>query len=211
MLLRCPGAKKAAVEPLAPERCHGNSGPSPGANLPVEDRAPLALSPGKEAKVSSIGTRLNREHYLANSTEPTMSESVAATHPAHTSQTSPAKPPTTRVLRDLSVLTGGQGGDGTLTVSDLLARYFHSQGMYVYNSRSVLSRIRGGYAALLRSAGQTAALRPCGRPPGPCPSAPTMPRRRSRSCRAETRRSPTDSSWAGAVSSPDTLSHQRRR
>ncbi len=76
-----------------------------------------------------------------------MSESVVAAHPEHASQTTPSQPPVTRVLRDLSVLTGGQGGDGTLTVSDLLARYFHSRGMYVYNSRSVLSRIRGGYAA----------------------------------------------------------------
>ncbi len=50
-------------------------------------------------------------------------------------------------LKDLSFLTGGQGGDGTLTVSELLARYYHSQGLHIYTSRSVLSRIRGGYAA----------------------------------------------------------------
>ncbi|MCL4324654.1 MAG: 2-oxoacid:acceptor oxidoreductase subunit alpha [Candidatus Thermoplasmatota archaeon] len=60
---------------------------------------------------------------------------------------STSNPRTPQVLKDISVLTGGQGGDGTLTVSDLLARYFHSQGLYVYNSRAVLSRIRGGYAA----------------------------------------------------------------
>ncbi|MGI0150729.1 MAG: 2-oxoacid:acceptor oxidoreductase subunit alpha, partial [Thermoplasmata archaeon] len=49
-------------------------------------------------------------------------------------------------LTDLSVLIGGQGGDGTLTVSDLLGRYFRRRGLYVYTSRNVLSRIRGGHA-----------------------------------------------------------------
>jgi len=49
-------------------------------------------------------------------------------------------------LADLSVMIGGQGGDGTLTVSDLLGRYFRKRGLYVYTSRNVLSRIRGGHA-----------------------------------------------------------------
>jgi 2-oxoglutarate/2-oxoacid ferredoxin oxidoreductase subunit alpha len=49
-------------------------------------------------------------------------------------------------LTDLSVMIGGQGGDGTLTVSDLLGRYFRKRGLYVYTSRNVLSRIRGGHA-----------------------------------------------------------------
>jgi 2-oxoglutarate/2-oxoacid ferredoxin oxidoreductase subunit alpha len=49
-------------------------------------------------------------------------------------------------LTDLSVMIGGQGGDGTLTVSDLLGRYFRKKGLYVYTSRNVLSRIRGGHA-----------------------------------------------------------------
>jgi len=49
-------------------------------------------------------------------------------------------------LTDLSVMIGGQGGDGTLTVSDLLGRYFLKRGLYVYTSRNVLSRIRGGHA-----------------------------------------------------------------
>ena len=49
-------------------------------------------------------------------------------------------------LTDLSVMIGGQGGDGTLTVSDLLGRYFRKSGLYVYTSRNVLSRIRGGHA-----------------------------------------------------------------
>lgn len=43
-------------------------------------------------------------------------------------------------------MIGGQGGDGTLTVSDLLGRYFRLRGLYVYTSRNVLSRIRGGHA-----------------------------------------------------------------
>lgn len=54
------------------------------------------------------------------------------------------RPPTE--LSDLSVMIGGQGGDGTLTVSDLLGRYFRKCGLYVYTSRNVLSRIRGGHA-----------------------------------------------------------------
>ncbi len=49
-------------------------------------------------------------------------------------------------LADVSVMIGGQGGDGTLTVSDLLGRYFRKRGLYVYTSRNVLSRIRGGHA-----------------------------------------------------------------
>jgi 2-oxoglutarate/2-oxoacid ferredoxin oxidoreductase subunit alpha len=49
-------------------------------------------------------------------------------------------------LTDVSVMIGGQGGDGTLTVSDLLGRYFRKRGLYVYLSRNVLSRIRGGHA-----------------------------------------------------------------
>jgi len=43
-------------------------------------------------------------------------------------------------------MIGGQGGDGTLTVSDLLGRYFRKRGLFVYTSRNVLSRIRGGHA-----------------------------------------------------------------
>ncbi len=51
------------------------------------------------------------------------------------------------------MLIGGQGGDGTLTVSDLLGRYFRLKGLYVYTSRNVLSRIRGGHAdASIRAA-----------------------------------------------------------
>jgi 2-oxoglutarate/2-oxoacid ferredoxin oxidoreductase subunit alpha len=55
-------------------------------------------------------------------------------------------PPAPIDLADLSVMIGGQGGDGTLTVSDLLGRYLRKRGLYVYTSRNVLSRIRGGHA-----------------------------------------------------------------
>ncbi len=55
-----------------------------------------------------------------------------------------ARPPIE--LTDLSVMIGGQGGDGSLTVSDLLGRYFRKCGLFVYTSRNVLSRIRGGHA-----------------------------------------------------------------
>ncbi len=58
----------------------------------------------------------------------------------------PARSGRPKELSDLSVLIGGQGGDGTLTVSDLHGRYFRKRGLYVYTSRNVLSRIRGGHA-----------------------------------------------------------------
>ncbi|MCI4327727.1 MAG: 2-oxoacid:acceptor oxidoreductase subunit alpha [Thermoplasmata archaeon] len=58
----------------------------------------------------------------------------------------PGTPSPPKELSDLAVMIGGQGGDGTLTVSDLLGRYFRKRGLYVYTSRNVLSRIRGGHA-----------------------------------------------------------------
>ncbi|EQD56805.1 pyruvate flavodoxin/ferredoxin oxidoreductase domain-containing protein, partial [mine drainage metagenome] len=65
-------------------------------------------------------------------------------------------------LDDVSVMIGGQGGDGTLTVSDLLGRYFRTQGLYVYASRTVLSRIRGGHAdaSVRASRNPVAAVKP---------------------------------------------------
>jgi 2-oxoglutarate/2-oxoacid ferredoxin oxidoreductase subunit alpha len=63
-----------------------------------------------------------------------------------TVESGPAGPQPPIELTDLSVMIGGQGGDGTLTVSDLLGRYFRKTGLYVYTSRNVLSRIRGGHA-----------------------------------------------------------------
>jgi len=61
-------------------------------------------------------------------------------------QSGPGVPRPPLELSDVSVMIGGQGGDGTLTVSDLLGRYFRKRGLYVYTSRNVLSRIRGGHA-----------------------------------------------------------------
>jgi len=63
-----------------------------------------------------------------------------------TAESGPGAPRPAIELADLSVMIGGQGGDGTLTVSDLLGRYFRKRGLYVYTSRNVLSRIRGGHA-----------------------------------------------------------------
>ncbi len=74
-----------------------------------------------------------------------MTVSAARTTPiAGESPAEPAPPPPE--LADLAVMIGGQGGDGTLTVSDLLGRYFRKRGLYIYTSRNVLSRIRGGHA-----------------------------------------------------------------
>jgi 2-oxoglutarate ferredoxin oxidoreductase subunit alpha len=70
----------------------------------------------------------------------------AARTVTHVTEAERADRPPTSGLSDLSVIIGGQGGDGTLTVADLLARYFRRQGLYVYTSRNVLSRIRGGHA-----------------------------------------------------------------
>lgn len=47
---------------------------------------------------------------------------------------------------DISIMIGGQGGDGTLTVVNLLGRVFRDNGLNIYDARNVLSRIRGGHA-----------------------------------------------------------------
>lgn len=70
----------------------------------------------------------------------------AAQAPVHGVETSPARGRATTELSDVSVIVGGQGGDGTLTVVDLLGRYFRKRGLHVYTSRNTLSRIRGGHA-----------------------------------------------------------------
>ena len=60
----------------------------------------------------------------------------------------PAKPH----LEDLNVIAAGQGGDGSLTVVNVLADVLRSSGMRVYTERDVLSRIKGGItAATLRA------------------------------------------------------------
>ena len=51
------------------------------------------------------------------------------------------------ILRDdIALMIGGQGGDGTLTVVNLLGRVFRDIGLNIYDARNVLSRIRGGHA-----------------------------------------------------------------
>ncbi len=50
------------------------------------------------------------------------------------------------VKDDISLMIGGQGGDGTLTVVSLLGSVFRSLGLNIYDARNVLSRIRGGHA-----------------------------------------------------------------
>ena len=51
------------------------------------------------------------------------------------------------ILRDdIVLMIGGQGGDGTLTVVNLLGRVFRDIGLNIYDARNVLSRIRGGHA-----------------------------------------------------------------
>lgn len=47
---------------------------------------------------------------------------------------------------DIAIMIGGQGGDGTLTVVNLLGRVFRDIGLNTYDARNVLSRIRGGHA-----------------------------------------------------------------
>ena len=54
---------------------------------------------------------------------------------------------TDSVLKDdISIMIGGQGGDGTLTVVSLLGNTFRNLGLNIYDARNVLSRIRGGHA-----------------------------------------------------------------
>ncbi len=52
----------------------------------------------------------------------------------------------TKLLNDISIMIGGQGGDGTLTVVSLLGHVFRNIGLNIYDARNVLSRIRGGHA-----------------------------------------------------------------
>ena len=52
----------------------------------------------------------------------------------------------TLVRDDITIMIGGQGGDGTLTVVNLVGRVFRNLGLNIYDARNVLSRIRGGHA-----------------------------------------------------------------
>jgi 2-oxoglutarate/2-oxoacid ferredoxin oxidoreductase subunit alpha len=51
-----------------------------------------------------------------------------------------------KLRNEICIMIGGQGGDGTLTVVNLLGRIFRNIGLNVYDARNVLSRIRGGHA-----------------------------------------------------------------
>jgi len=61
-------------------------------------------------------------------------------------QTTEVSEPRVVHLEDLKVMVGGQGGDGTLTVINLLSHALKQIGAYTYDTRNVLSRIRGGHA-----------------------------------------------------------------
>ncbi|MHB2037319.1 MAG: 2-oxoacid:acceptor oxidoreductase family protein, partial [Nitrososphaerales archaeon] len=54
--------------------------------------------------------------------------------------------PKTVVKDGICIMIGGQGGDGTLTAVSLLGNAFRNLGLNIYDSRNVLSRIRGGHA-----------------------------------------------------------------
>jgi 2-oxoglutarate ferredoxin oxidoreductase subunit alpha len=54
-----------------------------------------------------------------------------------------------KVVSDLDVMVAGQGGDGSLTVINLLARLLSGRGFHLYSARNVASRIKGGHAAAL--------------------------------------------------------------
>ncbi len=49
-------------------------------------------------------------------------------------------------IDDVNIVVSGQGGDGSLTVTNMLAEMLRDRGMGVYTERDVLSRIKGGRA-----------------------------------------------------------------
>lgn len=49
-------------------------------------------------------------------------------------------------LTDLSLIVGGQGGDGSLTLATLFADLLRARGFHIYSEREVLSQIKGGPA-----------------------------------------------------------------
>ncbi|NNL85368.1 MAG: hypothetical protein HKP27_06925, partial [Myxococcales bacterium] len=50
-------------------------------------------------------------------------------------------------IDDVNLVVSGQGGDGSLTVTNMLGDLLRDRGMGVYTERDVLSRIKGGKAA----------------------------------------------------------------
>ncbi|MBI4696536.1 MAG: 2-oxoacid:acceptor oxidoreductase subunit alpha [Gammaproteobacteria bacterium] len=62
------------------------------------------------------------------------------------------RPETRLPVEDLNIIVAGQGGDGSLTVINLLATVLQQSGLKVYTERDVLSRIKGGLtSATLRA------------------------------------------------------------
>jgi 2-oxoglutarate ferredoxin oxidoreductase subunit alpha len=59
---------------------------------------------------------------------------------------------TQRKLDDINVMVAGQGGDGSLTVANLLGVLVGRNGFRMFTSRDVASRIKGGHAAALMRA-----------------------------------------------------------
>ncbi len=59
---------------------------------------------------------------------------------------------TQRKLNDINVMVAGQGGDGSLTVANLLGVLVGRSGFRMFTSRDVASRIKGGHAAALMRA-----------------------------------------------------------
>ncbi len=52
-----------------------------------------------------------------------------------------------RAVDELSVMVAGQGGDGSLTLVNLLGDLLAGRGLELYQARNVASRIKGGHAA----------------------------------------------------------------
>ena len=50
---------------------------------------------------------------------------------------------------DITVMAGGQGGDGSLTVVALMSRALLKRGYHIYRTNNIASRIKGGHAAAL--------------------------------------------------------------
>jgi len=58
------------------------------------------------------------------------------------------------IINNISVLFGGQAGDGSLTTGDLIATVFKRMGMEIYTFKDFPSRIRGGHTNYVIRAGE---------------------------------------------------------
>lgn len=52
-----------------------------------------------------------------------------------------------RICDDITVMTAGQGGDGSVTVITLLSRALSQRGLHLFGANDIASRIKGGHAA----------------------------------------------------------------